>query len=71
MTKGIIKRQFDQVGYPPIKITILEHVQLVKISQEDNVIYVRFPYMDEFSLEINEIKNWTKPKKKEIELEKW
>lgn len=71
MTKGIIKRQFEQVGYPPITITLLEHTQLVKISQEDNIIYIRFPYMDEFALEINEVKRWTKPKKNEIELKKW
>ena len=71
MTKGIIIRQFEQVGYPPIKISILEHSQIVILSQGDNRISVRFPYMDEFSLEINEVKNWTKPKKKGIELEKW
>lgn len=67
----MIKRQFDQKGYPPITISILKHSQLVLIRQEDNVIHIRIPYMDEFALEINEVKEWTKPKKKEIELEKW
>ena len=71
MTKGTIIRQFEQVGYPPIKIAILNHSQVVKLEQGDNVIYIRFPYMDEFALEINEVKNWTKEKKKETELEKW
>lgn len=65
------KRQFDQVGCPPIKITILEYTQLVLLRQENNVIHIRIPYMNEFALEVNEIKNWTMPKKKEIELEKW
>lgn len=64
------KRQFDQVGYPPITITILQHSQLVLLRQEDNVIHIRIPYMDEFSLEINEVKRWTKPIK-EVELKKW
>jgi hypothetical protein len=71
MTKGNIKRQFEQVGYPPIRISILNHSQLVKFEQDNNIIYVRFPYMDEFVFEIYEIKQWTKPKKDEVELEKW
>ena len=71
MTKGTIVRQFEQVGYPPIKISILKHSQLVLLRQEDNIIHIRIPYMDEFALEINEVKNWTKEKKKGVELEKW
>ena len=71
MTKGTIRRQFEQVGYPPIIISILKHSQLVLIRQEDNIIHIRMPYMDEFALEINEVKNWTKSKKNGIELKKW
>ena len=71
MTRGTIKRQFEQVGYPPITISILKHSQLVLLVQEDNVIHIRIPYMDEFALEINEVKRWTMPKKNEVELEKW
>ena len=66
MTRGIIKRQFDQVGYPPIKISILEHTQIVVFEQGDNKIYIRFPYMAEFVYEVNEVKRWTKPFKDEV-----
>lgn len=59
MTRGNIKRQFDQPGYPPIKISILAIAQLVKLEQGDNIIWIRAPFMDEFAYEINEVKRWS------------
>lgn len=59
MTRGIVKRQFEQTGYPPIKISILSHTQMVKLEQGKNIIWVRIPSMDKFALEINEVKRWS------------
>lgn len=68
MVKGVINRQFEQTGYPPIKISILPTTQIVKLEQGDSQIFIRFPYMEEFVYEMNEVRRWTKPKKDET---KW
>ncbi len=59
MTRGNIKRQFEQPGYPPIKINILNTSQVVKLEQGSNVIWIRIPFMDKFALEMNEVKRWS------------
>lgn len=59
MTRGEIKWQIEQTGYPPVRIKMLKHTQIVIIEQGDNKIHIRIPFMDEFAYLINEVKRWS------------
>jgi len=59
----VYKRQFVQDGYPPINITIIkEGGNYIILSQEDKSIMIRGDKIEEFALEINEVKRWSTSK---------
>lgn len=59
MTRGNLKRQFDQPGLEPIRISIMSYTQQVKLEQGENTIFIRIPFMKEFALEMDEVKRWS------------
>lgn len=56
------KRQFVQERYPPIDISILNYVDIIKLRQGDNVIDINQNNLREFIGEMNEVREWSNSK---------
>ena len=57
------KRQFVQDHYPPIDITILTHAsKSVILKQGDSIIYIEKNKIEEFAIEMNEVRRWSSSK---------
>jgi len=59
MTKGKVEFQVDQVGYDPIRITMLSHTGVIMFTQGDSKILLRKDQIKTFEQAIGEVRRWS------------